>query len=48
MRDAVKITQTSQNRSAGFPVLAAVGEKYLVVWTEDARPTKLRAALTGD
>jgi hypothetical protein len=43
----MKAATSSIARAAGFPRMATAGASLLLVWTEDAEPTRLRAALTS-
>jgi hypothetical protein len=43
----MKAATSSIARAAGFPRMATAGDSLLLVWTEDAEPTRLRAALTS-
>ena len=37
------VAQTSGARTTGFPKLARSGSNVVLVWTQDAEPTRLRA-----
>ena len=37
------VAQTSGARTIGFPKLARSGSNVVLVWTQDAEPTRLRA-----
>jgi hypothetical protein len=41
----LKAAAASATRTGGFPRMVAVGTALLLVWTEDAQPTRLRAEL---
>jgi hypothetical protein len=43
----MKAAAMSIARASGLPKMTAIGRSLLLVWTEDAQPTRLRAVLIG-